>query len=96
MEAIGIEFDNLDRALALFVLVVPLTFASEPTQHLSVALDCGGQRFNALDNRAGLVLGQPRVELPQLVLQYLGEQHVGPTATHAFGFLWRELLPANG
>jgi len=71
------EVDEVDSAMALFLLVEPRSFPVQPGQPLAVALDAGGQRVEGLDDGARLIGPEPRIEDQQLLLQQPAEQARG-------------------
>ena len=68
MKDVGVrrlEVDETDLTVTLLGLVVPLPLATEPREHLAVALDRRRECIEPLDGRADDVLRHPGVEPPE-------------------------------
>jgi hypothetical protein len=86
---------DLHRAMALFLLVVPLPLAAQPGEHVAVALNGRRDRVKRLDDRADRVRRHPGVECRELRGQIVAEEHRGATATLLLGELGGERRPTD-
>lgn len=71
------EVDECHRSVALFGVVVPLTFAAQPGQQLAVAFNGGRQCVQGFHHGAHDVGRHPGVERCELGFQHVTEEGTG-------------------